>query len=64
LVCSFALFVVEEPFLDGAKNLVVSTFDDTVGLWVVDRGKVFLGADGIAESPEILVVELFVVVDY
>jgi hypothetical protein len=35
----FALFVVEEPFLDSAEDLVVGAFDDTVGLWVVYGGE-------------------------
>jgi hypothetical protein len=39
LVYPFALFVVKEPFLDGAENLTVGMFDDVVGLWVVDRGE-------------------------
>jgi hypothetical protein len=42
-------FVVKEPFLDSAEDLAVGAFDDTVGLWVVDRGEHFLGADGAAE---------------
>jgi hypothetical protein len=63
LVCPFALFVVKEPFLDGAENLVVGTFDDAVGLWVVDRGEDCLGADGTAKFLEVLVVKLFAVVD-
>jgi hypothetical protein len=49
-------------FLDGAEDLVVGAFDDTIGLWVVDGGKHCLGADGTAEFLKILVVELFVVV--
>jgi hypothetical protein len=63
LVCPFALFVVEEPFLDSAEDLAVGSFDDTVGLWVVDRGEHCLGTDGTAEFPEILVVKLFAIVD-
>ena len=63
MVCPFALFVVEEPFLDGAEHLAVGAFDDTVGLWVVDGGEHCLGADGTAEFPEILVVELFAIVN-
>jgi hypothetical protein len=63
LVCPFALFVVKEPFLDGTKNLAIGAFDDTVGLWVVYRGKDRLCADGTAEFPEVLAVELFAVVD-
>jgi hypothetical protein len=52
-----------EPFLNGAKNLAVRTFDDVVGLWVVDGGKDYLGADGTAEFPEVLAVKLFAVVE-
>jgi hypothetical protein len=63
LVSPLALFVVKEPFLNGAKNLVVGTFDDTVGLWVVDEGEDWLGADGTVEFLEVLAVELFAVVD-
>jgi hypothetical protein len=63
LVCPFALFVVEEPFLDSAEDLVVGAFDDTAGLWVLDEGEHCLGANGTAEFPEVLVVKLFVVVD-
>jgi hypothetical protein len=63
LVCPFALFVVEEPFLDSVEYLVVGAFDDTFGLWVVDRGEHCLGANGIAELSEVLVVKLLVVVD-
>ena len=59
-----ALFVIEEPFLDSAKDLVVGAFDDTVGLWVVHRGEHCLGADGDAEFSEVLVVKLLVVVDF
>jgi hypothetical protein len=63
LVGPFALFVVEKSFLDGSKNLAIGTLNDTVGLWVVDRGEDRLGADGKAEIPEVLAVELFAVVD-
>jgi hypothetical protein len=63
LVVPFALFVVKEPFLDGAKDLAIGAFDYTIGLWVVYRGKDRLGADGTAEFPEVLAVELFAVVD-
>jgi hypothetical protein len=63
LVGPFALFVVKEPFLDGAEDLAVGAFDDTIGLWVVHRGEDRLGADGTAEFPEVLAVKLFAVVD-
>jgi hypothetical protein len=63
LVCPFALFVIKEPFLNGAKNLAIGIFDDAVGLWVVDRGEDRLCADGAAEFPEVLAVELLVVVE-
>jgi hypothetical protein len=63
LVCPFALFVVEEPFLDSAEDLALGAFDDTVGLLVVDRGEHCLGADGAAEFSEVLVVKLLAVVD-
>jgi hypothetical protein len=63
LVGPFALFVVEKSFLDGSKNLAIGTLNDAVGLWVVHRGKDRLGADGKAEIPEVLAVELFVVDD-
>jgi hypothetical protein len=63
LVGPFALFVVKEPFLDGAKTLAIGAFDDTIGLWVVYRGEDRLGADGTAEFSEVLAVELFAVVD-
>jgi hypothetical protein len=43
-------FVVKEPFLNGNKNLAIGTFDDVVGLWVVDRGEDWLCADGTADS--------------
>jgi hypothetical protein len=39
LVCPFALFFIKEPFLNGAENLAIGTFDDAVGLWVVDGGE-------------------------
>jgi hypothetical protein len=57
-----ALFVVKEPFLDGAKNLAIGAFDDAVGLRVVDRDEDWLCADGAAEFPKVLTVELFAVV--
>jgi hypothetical protein len=63
LVGPFALFVVEKSFLDGSKNLAIGTLNDVVGLWVVHRGKDMLGANGKAEISEVLVVELFAVVD-
>jgi hypothetical protein len=63
LVCPFALFVVEEPFLDSSEDLAVGAFDDTVGLWVVDKGKHCLGVDGAAELSEVLVAKLLAVVD-
>jgi hypothetical protein len=63
LVCPVALFVVEEPFLDSAEDLVVGAFDDTIGLWVVDRGEHYLGANGTAELSEVLVVKLLAVVN-
>jgi hypothetical protein len=56
-------FVVKKPFLDGSKFFSIGTLDNTVGLWVVHQGKDRLGADGKAEIPEVLAVELFVVVD-
>jgi hypothetical protein len=43
--------------------LVVGSLDDTVGLRVVYRGEGKLGADGEAEVPDVLVVELFVVIE-
>jgi hypothetical protein len=64
LVDPFALSVVKEPFLDGAKNLGIGVLDHTVGLWVVHRCEDRLGADGAVEFPEVLVVKLFAVVDY
>jgi hypothetical protein len=63
LVGPFALFVVEKSFLDGTENLAIGALDDTIGLWVVYRGEDGLGADGTAEFPEVLAVELFAVVD-
>jgi hypothetical protein len=63
LVGPFSLFVVEKSFLDGTKNLAIGALDDIVGLWVVYRGEDRLSADGTAEFPEVLAVELFVVVD-
>jgi hypothetical protein len=57
-------FVVKKPFLDGTKNLVIGALNNTIGLWVVHRGEDRLGADGKIEIPEVLAVELFVVVDY
>jgi hypothetical protein len=63
LVSPFALFVVKEPFLEGTKNLAIGALDHTIGLWVVHRGEDRLGADGTAEFPEVLAVELFAVVD-
>jgi hypothetical protein len=63
LVGPFALFVIKEPFLDGAKNLAIGAFDDTVGLWVIYRGEDRLGVDGTAKFSEVLAVELFAVVD-
>jgi hypothetical protein len=63
LVCPFALLVVKEPFLDGAKDFAIGAFDDTVGLWVVYRGEDRLCADGSTEFPEVLAIELFAVVD-
>jgi hypothetical protein len=63
LVSPFALFVVKKPFLDGTKNLAIGALNNAVGLWVVHRGEDRLGADGKAEIPEVLAVELFAVVD-
>jgi hypothetical protein len=62
LVGPFALFVVEKSFLDGTENLAIGALNDTIGLWVVYRGKDGLGADGTAEFPEVLAVKLFAVV--
>jgi hypothetical protein len=64
LVGPFALFVIEKPFLDGYKNLAIGALNNAVGLWVVHRGEDMLGADGKAEIPKVLVVELFVIIDY
>jgi hypothetical protein len=64
LVDPFALFVVKKPFLDGSKFFAMGTLDNTVGLWVVHRGEDMFGANGKTEIPEVLVVKLFVVVDY
>jgi hypothetical protein len=38
------------PFavLDGTKNLAIGALNNTVGLWVVHRGKDKLGADAKA----------------
>jgi hypothetical protein len=63
LVGSFALFVVKKPFLDGTKFFAIGVLNNTVGLWVVHRGEDRLGADGKAEIPDVLVVELFAIVD-
>jgi hypothetical protein len=63
LVGPFALFVVKESFLDGAKNLAIGALDHAVGLWVVHRGEDRLSADGAAEFPEVLAFELFFIVD-
>jgi hypothetical protein len=63
LVGPFALFVVKKPFLDDTKNLAIGALSNTVGLWVVHRGEDRFGADGKAEIPEVLAVELFAVVD-
>jgi hypothetical protein len=63
LVGPFALFVIKKPFLDGTKNLAIGVLNNTIGLWVVQRGEDRLGADGKAEIPEVLDVELFAVVD-
>jgi hypothetical protein len=63
LIGPFVLFVVEKPFLDGTKNLSIGALNNTVGLWVVHRGEDMLGANGKAEIPEVLAVELFAVVD-
>jgi hypothetical protein len=57
-------FVVKNPFLDGRENFAVGALNNTVGLWVVHRGEDRLGADGKVEIPEVLAIELFVVVDY
>jgi hypothetical protein len=64
LVCPFALFVIKEPFFDSAGDLVVGTFDYTVGLWVVDRDEHCLRSNGAAEFSEVLVVELLAIIDY
>ena len=63
MVGPFALFVIKKPLLDGTENLTIGALNNTVGLWVVHRGEDTLGADGKAEIPEVLVVELFAVVD-
>jgi hypothetical protein len=63
LVDPFALFVVKKPFLDGGKKFSIVTLNNAVGLWVVHRGEDRLGADEKAEISEVLVVELFAVVD-
>jgi hypothetical protein len=63
LVGPFALFVVKEPFLDGAKNLAIGALDHTIGLWVVHKGEDRLRGIGTAEFPEVLAVELFAVVN-
>jgi hypothetical protein len=63
LVGPFALFVIEKSLLDGTKNLAIGALDDTFGLWGVYRGEDRLGADGTAEFPKVLAVELFTVVE-
>jgi hypothetical protein len=63
LVGLFALFIVKKPFLNGTKVFSIGALNNTIGLWVVHRGEDRLGADGKAEIPEVLAVELFVVVD-
>jgi uncharacterized protein (UPF0261 family) len=63
LISPFALFVVKKPFLDGGENFAIGTLNNTVGLWVVHWGEDRLGANGKAEIPEVLAVELFAVVD-
>jgi hypothetical protein len=63
LVGPFALFVVEESFLDGSENLAVGALNDAVGLRVIYRGEDRLGADGETEIPEVLAIKLFAVVD-
>jgi hypothetical protein len=63
LVGPFALFIVKKPFLDDTKNLAIGALNNAIGLWVVHRGEDRLGADGKVDIPEVLVVELFAVVD-
>jgi hypothetical protein len=63
LIDPFALFVVEESFLDGGENLAVGALNDAVGLRVIYRGEDRLGADGETEIPEVLAIKLFAVVD-
>jgi hypothetical protein len=50
-------------FLDGAENLVVRTFNYFIGLWGVDRSEHGLRAYRVAKFPEILVAELFSIVN-
>jgi hypothetical protein len=63
LVGPFALFVVKKPFLDGTKIFAIGALNNTIGLWVVHRGEDRLSADGKTEIPDVLAIELFVVVD-
>jgi hypothetical protein len=51
-------------FLDVHENFAVGALNNIVGLWVVHRGNDRLGADGKAEIPKVLAIELFVVVNY
>jgi hypothetical protein len=62
LVGLFALFIVKKPFLNGTKFFSIGALNNTIGLWVVHRGEDRLSADGKAKIPEVLAVELFVVV--
>jgi hypothetical protein len=56
-------FLSSRSLFYGAKNLAIGALDHTVGLWVIHRGEDRLGADGTAEFPEVLAVELLAVVD-
>jgi hypothetical protein len=51
-------------FFYSAENFPVGAFYYPVGLWVVHRREHCLRANGVAEFPEVLIVELFVVVYY
>jgi hypothetical protein len=56
-------FCRQGAFFDRVEDLIVGTFDYTVGLWVVYRGEHCLRFDGAAEFSKVLVVELLAVID-
>jgi hypothetical protein len=61
-ICPLAFYLIEQALCDAAEDEAIGSFNYTIGLWVVDRGKNYLHPHTVAELSEELRIELFAIV--